>query len=178
MLIEDQFHPRQTLEVVGRGTVFMAIPTFYYSFLDRPEFHDGRAGAGRDVRLFTCGSAPIRAEVLPELEATLGRPVINRYGMTEAHVITSLPLDGPWPQGSVGLPLDGHRSAGRQRRRHARWPGRGRLGSAPRAEPVPAVLATSRTPPARRSLPAGSTPATWAPATRPGSSPWWDVRTT
>jgi malonyl-CoA/methylmalonyl-CoA synthetase len=27
--------------------------------------------------------------------------------MTEAHVITSLPLGGPWPQGSVGLPLDG-----------------------------------------------------------------------
>ena len=59
------------------------------------------------MRLFTCGSAPIRAEVLPELEAVLGRPVINRYGMTEAHVITSLPLDGPWPQGSVGVPLPG-----------------------------------------------------------------------
>src|SRR5262249_40201075 len=56
---------------------------------------------------FTCGSAPIRAEVLPRLEEILGRPVINRYGMTEAHVITSLPLGGPWPQGSVGLPLRG-----------------------------------------------------------------------
>jgi malonyl-CoA/methylmalonyl-CoA synthetase len=27
--------------------------------------------------------------------------------MTEAHVITSQPLDGPWPIGSVGLPLEG-----------------------------------------------------------------------
>src|SRR5262249_26540893 len=52
-------------------------------------------------------SAPIRTEVLPDLEAILGRPVINRYGMTEAFVITSLPLDGPWPLGSVGLPLRG-----------------------------------------------------------------------
>ena len=43
----------------------------------------------------------------PSWKRRLGRPVINRYGMTEAHVITSLPLDGPWPQGSVGLPLDG-----------------------------------------------------------------------
>ncbi len=59
------------------------------------------------MRLFTCGSAPIRPEVLPELEEILGRPVINRYGMTEAYVITSLPLAGPWPQGSVGLPLEG-----------------------------------------------------------------------
>ncbi len=106
MIIEDSFHPRRTLEAVGRGTVFMAIPTFYYAFLDRPEFRIA-ARRWQDVRLFTCGSAPIRPEVLPELEAVLGRPVINRYGMTEAHVITSLPLDGPWPQGSVGVPLAG-----------------------------------------------------------------------
>jgi len=59
------------------------------------------------VRLFTCGSAPIRAEVLPELEGILNRPVINRYGMTEAYVITSLPVNGPWPSGSVGVPLVG-----------------------------------------------------------------------
>ena len=106
MLLEDVFHPRQTLEVIRCGTVFMAIPTFYYSFLDRSEFR-AAASRWRNVRLFTCGSAPIRAEVLPDLEQVLGRPVINRYGMTEAHVITSLPLDGPWPQGSVGIPLDG-----------------------------------------------------------------------
>ena len=45
--------------------------------------------------------------MLPRLEEILGKPVINRYGMTEAHVITSLPLDGPWPNGSVGRPLQG-----------------------------------------------------------------------
>ncbi len=84
----------------------MAIPTFYYMFLDRPEFREV-VREWTNVRLFTCGSAPIRPEVLPELESILGRPVINRYGMTEAHVITSLPLDGPWPQGSVGLPVQG-----------------------------------------------------------------------
>jgi malonyl-CoA/methylmalonyl-CoA synthetase len=106
MLMADSFHPRRTLELVERGTVFMAIPTFYYSFLDRPEFA-AVAQKWRNVRLFTCGSAPIRPEVLPDLERALGRPVINRYGMTEAHVITSLPLDGPWPQGAVGLPLEG-----------------------------------------------------------------------
>jgi malonyl-CoA/methylmalonyl-CoA synthetase len=104
--IEESFHPRRTLDVVGKGTVFMAIPTFYYAFLERPEFPRA-AKAWQDVRLFTCGSAPIRPEVLPGLEATLGRPVINRYGMTESHVIASLPLDGPWPSGSVGLPLAG-----------------------------------------------------------------------
>jgi malonyl-CoA/methylmalonyl-CoA synthetase len=104
--IEESFHATNTLEAVGRGTVFMAVPTIYYRFLEQPEFRRA-ARSWSKVRLFSCGSAPIRAEVLPELESILGRPVINRYGMTEAHVITSLPLDGPWPNGSVGRPLQG-----------------------------------------------------------------------
>ena len=106
MLIADSFHPRHTPALMEQATVFMAIPTFYYSFLDRLEFKPAARKWG-NVRLFTCGSAPIRSEVLADLEGLLGRPVINRYGMTEAHVITSLPLDGPWPSGSVGLPLSG-----------------------------------------------------------------------
>src|SRR5207248_6836184 len=106
LLLEDGFHPTRTLEAAARGTVFMAVPTIYYRLLERPDF---RAAARRltGVRLFTCGSAPVRPEVLPVLEEAFGRPVINRYGMTEAHVIASLPLDGPWPWGSVGLPLSG-----------------------------------------------------------------------
>jgi malonyl-CoA/methylmalonyl-CoA synthetase len=106
VLLEDSFHPQQTLDAVGRGTVFMAVPTMYYRFLEQAEFATA-AQSWTNVRLFTCGSAPIRPEVLPRLEGILGRPVINRYGMSEAFVITSLPLDGPWPAGSVGLPLEG-----------------------------------------------------------------------
>ncbi len=106
VLLEDHFEAARTLEVIGRGTVFMAVPTIYYRFLEEPGFAAAARG-WQGVRLFTCGSAPIRPEVLPRLEEILGRPVINRYGMTEAHVISSLPLVGPWPQGSVGLPLAG-----------------------------------------------------------------------
>jgi malonyl-CoA/methylmalonyl-CoA synthetase len=104
--LEDSFDPLRTLDAVGQGSVFMAVPTVYYRFLEQPAFAD-KARTWQRVRLFTCGSAPIRADVLPCLESILGHPVINRYGMTEAHVITSLPLDGPWPWGSVGLSLDG-----------------------------------------------------------------------
>lgn len=106
MRMEDRFHPTRIWDAIARSTVFMAIPTFYYSFLARSEFRE-TAKAWGGVRLFTCGSAPLRPEVLPELEEILGGPVINRYGMTESHIVTSLPLDGPWPQGSVGLPLPG-----------------------------------------------------------------------
>jgi malonyl-CoA/methylmalonyl-CoA synthetase len=104
--LEDGFHPTGTLDAIGRGTVFMAVPTIYYRFLEQPEF-PAAARNWRNLRLCTCGSAPIRPDVLPRLEEILGRPIINRYGMSEAHVISSLPLDGPWPAGSVGLPLDG-----------------------------------------------------------------------
>jgi malonyl-CoA/methylmalonyl-CoA synthetase len=106
MLVDDAFDTRRTLDAIGQGTVFLAVPPFYYRFLEEPAFRE-QARTWSRVRLFTCGSAPIRPEVLPDLEAILDRPVINRYGMTEAHVITSLPLDGPWPQGSVGIPLQG-----------------------------------------------------------------------
>jgi malonyl-CoA/methylmalonyl-CoA synthetase len=55
----------------------------------------------------TCGSAPIRPDVLLEVKETLRRPVINRYGMTEARVITSLSLAGSSSSGLVGLSLEG-----------------------------------------------------------------------
>jgi malonyl-CoA/methylmalonyl-CoA synthetase len=102
--VEDAFDAAQILPVIGESTVFMAVPPMYYRLLESPEFRQA-AAAWSTPRLFTCGSAPIRPEVLPELEGILGRPVINRYGMTESYVITSLPLSGPWPSGSVGLPL-------------------------------------------------------------------------
>jgi malonyl-CoA/methylmalonyl-CoA synthetase len=105
-VVEDKFQPRGTMEKIRDATVFMAIPPMYYSFLRRPEFRE-KAREWRKTRLFTCGSAPIRSEVLSELEDILGRNLINRYGMTECHVLTSLPLDGPWVHGSVGKPLDG-----------------------------------------------------------------------
>jgi malonyl-CoA/methylmalonyl-CoA synthetase len=106
VLIEDRFDAAGIGPALLQGTVFMAVPTMYYRLLEQPGFpQTARSWSG--VRLFTCGSAPIRPEVLPDLENILGKPVINRYGMTEALVITSLPLDGPWPQGAVGLPLAG-----------------------------------------------------------------------
>jgi malonyl-CoA/methylmalonyl-CoA synthetase len=106
MVVADRFHPLRVLDLIERATVFMGVPPYYYALLKRHEFRQ-RARRWHRLRLVTSGSAPVRAEVLPKLESILGRPVINRYGMTECHVLTSLPLDGPWPHGSVGIPLDG-----------------------------------------------------------------------
>jgi malonyl-CoA/methylmalonyl-CoA synthetase len=103
--VEDTFDLERTLSAIDQSTVFMAVPPIYYRMLESAKFRKA-ATSWSHVRLFTCGSAPIRAEVLPELEGILQHPVINRYGMTESYVITSLPLGGPWPSGSVGLPLE------------------------------------------------------------------------
>jgi malonyl-CoA/methylmalonyl-CoA synthetase len=106
MFIEPAFHPRRTLETLTECNVLFAIPTFYYSWLDH-DFFRKMAPRLSDVRLYTCGSAPIRSEVLPELEEILGQPITNRYGMTEAHVITSLPLGVSSLEGSCGVSLPG-----------------------------------------------------------------------
>ena len=106
MIMEKRFHPLRSLEKMDQASVFMGVPPMYYAFMRRPEF-TAAAPNWKKMRLFTCGSAPIRPEILPEIEAILGQPLINRYGMTESHVITSLPLDGPHKMGSVGLPLAG-----------------------------------------------------------------------
>ncbi len=104
--IEDAFDATGILGVIHESTVFMAVPPIYYKLLAEPKFR-AAAKQWQNVRLFTCGSAPVRTEVLPELQSILQKPVINRYGMTESYVISSLRLEGPWPDGSVGLPLAG-----------------------------------------------------------------------
>ena len=106
MVVQHGFHPRRTLEALRDCTVLFAIPTFYYSWLDHDFFRE-MAPELAGVRLFTCGSAPIRPEVLPELEGILGRPITNRYGMTESHVITSLPPGVSSLEGSCGVALPG-----------------------------------------------------------------------
>ena len=143
MHIEESFHPRRTLEIVERGTVFMGIPTFYYTFLERPEFRDVAPGVV-EVRLFTCGSATIRPEVLPELESILGRPVINHYADDRGAMSSpACHSTGPWPQGSVGVPLDGIEV--RVVQDDGTLAGPGVVGSvrATRPEPVPRLLATA-----------------------------------
>lgn len=104
--LEDAFHLPGAYAGLAQCSVVTGVPTVYYRLLDHPDFRT-QARRWTQARLYTCGSAPIRTEVLPELCAILGKPIVNRYGMSEAQVITSLPLDGPWPDGSVGVPLDG-----------------------------------------------------------------------
>lgn len=114
MKVGDRFHPRKTLDLVGQSSVFMGVPPYYYAWLDRNFFYETES-LWKNIRLVTCGSAPIRPEVLPRLEEVLGQLLINRYGMTESHVISSLPVPSGISQdhfpeklaGSVGVAIPG-----------------------------------------------------------------------
>ena len=82
----------------------MGVPTFYTRLLANPAFTRERAA---HMRLFVCGSAPLLDSTFAEFEQRTGQRILERYGMSEAVIITSNPLDGARIAGSVGYPLPG-----------------------------------------------------------------------
>ena len=99
-----KFDDAQVLDGLAKATVMMGVPTFYTRLLANPEFTQERAS---HMRLFICGSAPLLESTFAEFEARTGVRILERYGMSEAVIITSNPLDGERIAGSVGYPLPG-----------------------------------------------------------------------
>ncbi|HEY8004899.1 MAG TPA: AMP-binding protein, partial [Phenylobacterium sp.] len=99
-----KFDDAQVLAGLGRSTVMMGVPTFYTRLLANPGFTRERAA---HMRLFISGSAPLLESTFAEFEARSGMRILERYGMSEAVIITSNPLDGERIPGSVGYPLPG-----------------------------------------------------------------------
>ena len=59
------------------------------------------------MRLFISGSAPLLEATFAEFAAKSGKTILERYGMTEAGMITSNPYDGERIAGTVGYALPG-----------------------------------------------------------------------
>ncbi len=91
------------LDSIPASTVLMGVPTHYVRLLDDPRL-DGAACAS--MRLFTSGSAPMTTATHQRFTARTGHRIVERYGMTEAGIITSNPLDGDRVPGTVGFALD------------------------------------------------------------------------
>ncbi len=94
----------QLRALLPRATVLMGVPTFYTRLLALPDFSAADCG---NMRLFISGSAPLLAETHRAFEARTGHKILERYGMTEAGMITSNPLEGDRIPGAVGYPLPG-----------------------------------------------------------------------
>ncbi|WP_337188768.1 AMP-binding protein [Phenylobacterium sp.] len=99
-----KFADDEVLAGLGQATVMMGVPTFYTRLLANPDFTRGRAAG---VRLFISGSAPLLPSTFAEFEARTGQRILERYGMSEAVIITTNPLHGDRIAGSVGYPLPG-----------------------------------------------------------------------
>jgi len=98
-----KFDPDTIIDYLPRATVFMGVPTFYVRLLANKNL---TKDACRNMRLFTAGSAPLLEDTFNEFTARTGHVILERYGMSEAGMITSNPYDGKRIAGSVGFPLD------------------------------------------------------------------------
>ena len=100
----EKFDDAQVLAALPKSTTMMGVPTFYTRLLANPAF-TGEAAA--HMRLFISGSAPLLESTFAAFEARTGQRILERYGMSEAVIITSNPLEGERIAGSVGFPLPG-----------------------------------------------------------------------
>ena len=92
------------LKLLPKSTVMMGVPTFYTRLLASEDFGPQVC---QQMRLFISGSAPLLEATFKEFEQRTSQRILERYGMTEAGMITSNPLDGERIAGSVGFPLPG-----------------------------------------------------------------------
>ncbi len=104
ILFHEKFDAAAVVRDLPRATMFMGVPTFYVRLLDTPGFD---AAACRAMRLFVSGSAPLLPGTFGAFAARTGHTILERYGMTEALMVTSNPYGGPRLPGTVGRPLPG-----------------------------------------------------------------------
>ncbi|WP_420606462.1 AMP-binding protein [Novosphingopyxis sp.] len=104
VLFRPKFKAEQVLADLPKATVFMGVPTFYVRLLKLDGFDRDLT---RHMRLFISGSAPLNEPVFEAFEARSGQRILERYGMTEALMITSNPYEGERVAGTVGMPLPG-----------------------------------------------------------------------
>ncbi len=104
MIFQHRFEVDRVIEALPRATVLMGVPTFYVRLLEQAGFNRELVA---HMRLFVAGSAPLLPETFARFEEVTGHRILERYGMTEAGMVTSNPLDGERLPGTVGYFLPG-----------------------------------------------------------------------
>ncbi|MDX2598827.1 acyl-CoA synthetase [Streptomyces caniscabiei] len=94
-------------ELSSGATMLFGVPTMYHRIAETlpgdPELAKALGGA----RLLVSGSAALPVHDHERIAAATGRRVIERYGMTETLMNTSVRADGEPRAGTVGVPLPG-----------------------------------------------------------------------
>jgi malonyl-CoA/methylmalonyl-CoA synthetase len=109
IIMHEKFDPARTWETIGEQgcTILMGVPTMYQRLMNAWEQMDKKPDLS-SMRVFISGSAPLLETQFMRFEQNTGYRILERYGMTEAGMITSNPIEveGRKAQ-SVGFPLPG-----------------------------------------------------------------------
>ena len=104
IIFQPKFSVDKTIKLLPHASVMMAVPTIYTRLLTDSRFNRNLCAT---LRLFISGSAPLLPETFTEFELRTGHRILERYGMTEAQMISSNPLQGTRRGGTVGFALPG-----------------------------------------------------------------------
>lgn len=99
-----KFSTNSVLAELSRCTVMMGVPTHYARLLKEPRLQTAR---GDNFRLAISGSAPLPHDTAERFRRETGIEIIERYGSTEAAIITAVPPGVTGRRGWVGWPLPG-----------------------------------------------------------------------
>ncbi|WP_024758263.1 acyl-CoA synthetase [Streptomyces exfoliatus] len=94
-------------ELGAGGTMLFGVPTMYHRIADALGEDTNLAKALAGARLLVSGSAALPVHDHERITAATGRTVVERYGMTETLMNTSVRPGGEPRPGTVGTPLAG-----------------------------------------------------------------------
>ncbi|MFE6825629.1 acyl-CoA synthetase [Streptomyces sp. NPDC057690] len=96
-----------TRELSTGASMLFGVPTMYHRIAEALPDDPALAKALAGARLLVSGSAALPVHDHERIAAATGRRVIERYGMTETLMNTSVRADGQARAGTVGVPLPG-----------------------------------------------------------------------
>ena len=94
-------------ELNDGATMMFGVPTMYHRIAETLPDDPGLAKSLCRARLLVSGSAALPVHDHERITSATGRRVIERYGMTETLMNTSVRADGEPRAGTVGIPLPG-----------------------------------------------------------------------
>ncbi|MFH9858103.1 acyl-CoA synthetase [Streptomyces sp. NPDC017202] len=94
-------------ELNGGATMLFGVPTMYHRLAETLPGDPALAAALGRARLLVSGSAALPVHDHERITAATGQRVVERYGMTETLMNTSVRADGAPRPGTVGVPLPG-----------------------------------------------------------------------
>ncbi|MFD6751762.1 AMP-binding protein, partial [Streptomyces anthocyanicus] len=94
-------------ELDAGATMLFGVPTMYHRIAEELDGNPELAAALGRARLLVSGSAALPLHDHERITAATGRRVVERYGMTETLMNTSVRVDAEGRPGTVGVPLPG-----------------------------------------------------------------------